>query len=332
MRQAGRYLPEYMKLKERYTFKELVSTPELATEVTLMPLRRFEFDAAIIFSDILVIPEALGQPYRFRETGGIGMDFRIESRRDIERLDPSATAEKLSYMDQALRLARNEIGNHTALIGFGGSPWTLATYMVEGGHSDDFSRAKGLFYQDRKGFDQLLSKITEALIESFSIQIDAGADVLQIFDSWAGACPDSDFDAMSLQWVRQIINSIGGKVPVIFFAKGMAHQPDLLAATGAQVLSVDWTICLREFADRIPGQLAVQGNLNPEFLTTDPTTVKEECSKILRKMVGRSGHIFNLGHGITPSGKTECVQSLVESVHEFPIAQPRKDSDSRIDP
>ena len=317
MRQAGRYLPEYLKLKERYRFKELVATPELATEVTLMPLRRFDFDAAIIFSDILVIPEALGQPYQFRDTGGIRMEYRIDGRSDVAKLNPSGISEKLNYVAEALRLVRTEIENKKALIGFGGSPWTLATYMVEGGSFNDLSRTKNLFYQDRQCFDQLLSKITDALIESLNLQIEAGVDVLQIFDTMAGACPESDFDAMSLQWVRRIIDSVGGKVPLIFFAKGVAHHPDLLVATGAEVLSIDWTVCLRQFADRLPDELAVQGNLDPDFLTTDPTTVKEEVNKILRKMAGRLGHIFNLGHGITPAGKIECVQSLVEAVHEF---------------
>ncbi len=317
MRQAGRYLPEYLRLKERYTFKELVSNPELATEVTLMPLQRFDFDAAIIFSDILIIPEALGQPYEFQDKGGISMKYRIDSRSDVAKLDSSNTREKLNYVADALRLVRNEIDNKKALIGFGGSPWTLAAYMVEGGSSKTLSRTKNLFYQDRLCFDRLLSKITKALIESFNLQIEAGVDVLQIFDSMGGICPASDFDAMSLQWVKQIVDAVKGKVPLIFFSKGMAHHPDLLVTTGTEVLSIDWTVCLRQFADKLPAKLAVQGNLDPNLLTTDPATVKEATNKILQKMEGRLGHIFNLGHGITPTGKIECVQSLVEAVHEF---------------
>ncbi len=317
MRQAGRYLPEYLRLKERYTFRELVSTPELATEVTLMPLQRFDFDAAIIFSDILIIPEALGQPYEFQDKGGISMKYRIDSRSDVAKLDSSNTREKLNYVADALRLVRKEIDNKKALIGFGGSPWTLAAYMLEGGSSKTLSRTKNLFYQDRLCFDHLLSKITEALIESFNLQIEAGVDALQIFDSMGSFCPASDFDAMSLQWVKQIVDEVKGKVPLIFFSKGMAHHTDLLVTTGTEVLSIDWTVCLRQFADKLPAKLAVQGNLNPDLLTTDPATVKEATNKILQKMEGRLGHIFNLGHGITPKGKIECVQSIVEAVHEF---------------
>src|SRR5208283_749147 len=185
MRQAGRALPEYRELKQKHSFLELVQTPELAAEVTLQPIRRFGFDAAILFSDILVIPEALGQPYRFRDEGGIAMEFAIGSRADIERLAPAdAVPARLAYVADTLRALKGELAGQKALLGFGGSPWTLASYMVEGGSSEDFARIKGLFYTDRPAFEALLDRLVLALIACFKMQIEAGADAIQIFDSW----------------------------------------------------------------------------------------------------------------------------------------------------
>ncbi len=186
MRQAGRYLPEYRALKEKYTFLDMVRSPDLATEVTLQPMKRFPLDAAIIFSDILVIPEAMGQPFNFRETGGISMGFSIDSEERVTWLNTSDIAEKLKYVTDALRQTRSELGEEKALIGFGGSPWTLASYMVEGGSSKNYALIKKMFYAQPALFDSLLSKITEAVITYFKAQIDAGVDAIQIFDSWAG--------------------------------------------------------------------------------------------------------------------------------------------------
>src|SRR5450432_753601 len=192
MRQAGRYLPEYRELKAKSSFLEMVRTPELAAEVTLQPLRRFPLDAAIIFSDILVIPEALGQGYKFRDEGGIAMDFRLEDSTQLDRLDGQGISEKLAYVGAALERVKTELKGGQALLGFGGSPWTLATYMLEGGSADDFERSKNIFYSDRPFFDALLSKLTAALIEYFQMQIRAGVDAIQIFDSWGGLIAGQD--------------------------------------------------------------------------------------------------------------------------------------------
>ena len=205
MRQAGRALPEYRQLKEKHTFLQLVQTPELAAEVTLQPVRRFGFDAAILFSDILVIPEAMGQPYRFRETGGIEMDFKIQSAADIEKLSVGQVCEKLNYVAAALKILRKELGDQTALIGFSGSPWTLATFMMEGGSAGKFTKAKALFDSDKKTFFALMEKLAAAVTAYLQMQIIAGADALQIFDSHGGHLPAADFQEASGRWMRDII-------------------------------------------------------------------------------------------------------------------------------
>ncbi len=317
MRQAGRYLPEYRRLKKKYSFLELAQTPELAARVTLQPLQRYEFDAAITFSDILVIPEAMGQPYRFKETGGIEMEYRIENPGQIEQLDPSGISEKLGYVAEAQKIVRKELGNRKALLGFGGSPWTLATYMVEGGHSDNFLKIKNLFFNERENFEALMEKITAALIDYFQMQVEAGVDALQIFDSWGAACAGSLYEEMSLRWVRKIIASLENKIPVILFAKGMAANSTALAATGAKVLSVDWTVDIADFAKRVGPTIAVQGNLDPVILNTEPETVGRETIRILESMRGRPGYIFNLGHGILPTAKLENVEALLETVQNY---------------
>ena len=202
MRQAGRYLPEYRELKAKSSFLEMVKTPDLATEVTLQPLRRFDLDAAILFSDILVIPEALGQGYHFRDEGGIAMEYRLETRAQVESLATAdAVSEKLHYVADALKLIKKELAGKKALLGFGGSPWTLATYMLEGGSTSDFVRSKELFYTDRAMFVTLLSNLTDAIIAYFRMQITAGADAIQIYDSWGGIIAGQDYEAASLQWI-----------------------------------------------------------------------------------------------------------------------------------
>ena len=316
MRQAGRYLPEYRALKAKSSFLEMVRTPALAAEVTLQPLRRFPgIDAAILFSDILVIPEALGQGYKFRDAGGIGMDYRLDTRAQIDALAPAAAVpEKLRYVADALVLLKKELAGQKALLGFGGSPWTLATYMVEGGSSDEFERIKLLFYTDRATFDALLEKLTAALIAYFQMQIRAGADAIQIFDSWGGIIAGPDYEAASLKWIRQIVAALPKDFPVILSAKGTAPHLTDQAFTGVRVLSVDWTNDLSIVRRTLPANVAVQGNLDPVLLNTTPAIVAGETAKLLESMRGTAGHIFNLGHGILPQAKIECVEALVSTV------------------
>jgi len=315
MRQAGRYLPEYRALKAKSSFLHMVRTPELALEVTLQPLRRFDLDAAILFSDILVIPEALGQAYSFRDAGGISMAYAISTRAQVDALaGPEAIAGRLDYVPAALRLIRQELGDTKAVLGFGGSPWTLATYMVEGGSSSDFEKIKLLFYTDRVLFDALLEKLTVALIAYFKLQIEAGADAIQIFDSWGGIISGPDYDAASLKWIKRIVAALPPDFPIILYAKGT--NPHLIdqAFSGVRVVSIDWTADLAVARRNLPANVAVQGNLDPVLMQTTPEIVARESSRLLESMRGLPGHIFNLGHGITPKAKIECMESLVNTV------------------
>lgn len=314
MRQAGRYLPEYRELKSKSSFLEMVKTPELAAEVTLQPLRRYAFDAAIIFSDILVIPEAMGQGYKFRDTGGIEMSYRLENQAQLDRLTTEGIAERLSYVGAALTRVKAELKNEKALLGFGGSPWTLATYMLEGGSADDFERSKSIFYSDRPFFNALLAKLTAALIDYFQMQIRAGVDAIQIFDSWGGLLAGQDYEAASLHWIREIIAALPKNFPIILYAKGTPSQFTDQAFSGATVLGVDWTVDLGIVRKMVPGNIALQGNLDPVLMNTTPEIVHREAKRLLETMNGAKGHIFNLGHGIMPEAKLECVEELVKTV------------------
>jgi uroporphyrinogen decarboxylase len=314
MRQAGRYLPEYRELKAKHDFVTMVRTPSLATEVTLQPLRRFPLDAAIIFSDILVIPEALGQGYHFRDHGGIGMDYLLDTPEKIAALDGSQITQKLAYVADALRLTRSKMGDNIALLGFCGSPWTLACYMVEGGSAKDFVAIKKLAWDQPEQFELLMQKLTDAIVEYLHMQIDAGADAVQIFDSWGAICPATHYEAWSLRWIHHIINKLKKRVPVILYAKGMGHKAADQIHTGASILSLDWTMDLRRMRGSIGNNIALQGNLDPVTLTTTPEITRREAMRILDDAGGKPGFIFNLGHGMIPSAKIECVEALMETV------------------
>ena len=337
MRQAGRALPEYRELKEKRSFLELIQTPGLAAEVTLQPVRRFGFDAAILFSDILVIPEAMGQPYRFRETGGLVMDFAVRTKADVERLSVERVVERLGYVDQALRLVRKELGDQTALIGFSGSPWTLATFMMEGGSAEKYTRALSLFREDRKTFYTFAEKLTAAITAYLQMQINAGADALQIFDSHGGQLAPTEFQEASGRWIKDIVAAIGtpasgtaqgaafaepavpeAGAPTIVFSLGTHGNWDDLLATGASVLGIDWQFPLAHARRLLPADIALQGNLAPALLNdATPEVVARETRAVLEAMRGRKGHIFNLGHGVPPNAKLENIAALVETVKNF---------------
>ncbi len=314
MRQAGRYLPEYRKLKKQHNFLKMVRTPELATEVTLQPLKRFPLDAAIIFSDILVIPEALGQGYHFRDEGGIGMDYLLDCSDKIDALDPSNIRGKLGYVGEALQLTRRKLGDDTALLGFCGSPWTLACYMVEGGSSKDFTAIKQLAWAQPEQFERLMQTLTTALTKYLHMQIDAGADAVQIFDSWGALCPSLHYESWSLRWIHHIIHELQGRAPVILYAKGMGHKAADLIHTGASVVSLDWTQNLRRARLSIGHGAAVQGNLDPVVLTTTPEITRREAQRVLDEAGSQPGFIFNLGHGMLPSARIDCVEALMDVV------------------
>ncbi len=335
MRQAGRALPEYRQLKEKYTFVQLVQNPELAVEVTLQPVRRFGFDAAILFSDILVIPEALGQKYHFKETGGVQMDFTVRSPADIAALSVERVVERLNYVDRALRLLRRELGDRTALIGFSGSPWTLATFMMEGASVPKYSRALQLFREDPKTYYALAEKLTDAVTVYLQMQIAAGVDAVQLFDSHGGHLDPGEFPEASGRWMKEIIARIrtpapassgdllcaGGAAPVpgippvIVFSLGTHGNWSDLVGTGASVLGIDWQTSLAEARRQIPERVGLQGNLAPALICeSTPEGVAREAHSILESMRGRAGHIFNLGHGLTPGAKLENIAALVDAV------------------
>jgi uroporphyrinogen decarboxylase len=333
MRQAGRALPEYRKLKEQYTFVQLVQNPELAAEVTLQPVRRFGFDAAILFSDILVIPEAMGQTYSFKETGGVIMDFAVTTKADIAKLSVERVVEKLAYVDRALRILRRELGDQTALLGFTGSPWTLATFMMEGASVPQYSRALRLFREDRPTYFALAEKLTAAVTAYLRLQIAAGIDALQIFDSHGGHLAPSEFQEASGRWIKDIITALKETsapdsalriphsaiaTPVIVFSLGThGNWPDLIAS-GANVIGVDWQTPLAAAREIVPPHIALQGNLSPALLAeATPAVVAAETGKVLAAMRGRPGHIFNLGHGLTPAAKLENIAAVVETVKGY---------------
>ncbi|HEY1788876.1 MAG TPA: uroporphyrinogen decarboxylase [Verrucomicrobiae bacterium] len=313
MRQAGRALPEYRQLKAKHDFLELVRTPALAAEVTLQPIRRFGFDAAILFSDILVVAEGLGQGYRFRETGGIQMDFTLSNDDDVAALDVAAMEQKLDYVPRAIELLKKELAGETALIGFAGSPWTLANFMLEGGSAKDFTRAKALFSAQPALFSRLMKTLTAAVTKLLQMQIAAGADAVQIFDSLGGLLPTKDFQQASAQWIKEIISALGGTVPVIVFSKDY-HDWNTLLATGANVLGIDSSVRLSDVRKALPPTVGIQGNLEPALLTATPDRVVAETRRILEEMRGRPGHIFNLGHGVPPESKLENIEAAVKAV------------------
>jgi uroporphyrinogen decarboxylase len=317
MRQAGRCLPEYRALKDKYSFRQLVQIPELAAEVTLQPVRRFNFDAAILFSDILVVPEALGQGFRFRETGGVEMDFVLRDRNDVRRLNTSAISDRLQYVAHAIRWIKAEQGESAALLGFAGSPWTLANFMLEGGSSHSHTNALQLFQSDRALFNSLSEELTLAVIEFLQMQIIAGVDAIQIFDSLGGLLAAEDFDAASGRWMQAIVSALNNQVSVIVYSKG-ARSWDSLVETGAQALGIDHGIDLADANEQLPGRLAIQGNLAPELLSdAQPAAVAAETSRLLELMRNRNGYIFNLGHGVPPNAKMENLEALASTVQNF---------------
>ncbi len=315
MRQAGRYLPEYRALKAKSDFVTMVRTPDLAVEVTLQPLRRFpQLDAAILFSDILVIPEALGVGYRFRDEGGIAMERALASPADVATLQLEGSADRLQYVYDALTILRKELGLNKTLLGFAGSPWTLACYLVEGGGSEDFPKTKALIKADPKMMHRILEILTDAVAQYLTRQFAAGADAIQIFDSWAGALTGADYEEFSLRYIRAVLERLPAGAPVILYAKGKSPQAGALAQTGVPCLGVDWTMPLSQVRQLAGRPICLQGNLDPEFMTGEPAAAAAATKAVLADNAGDPGHIFNLGHGITPQARIETFQAVVDAV------------------
>jgi len=324
MRQAGRYLPEYRATRAKAgDFMSLCMNPQLACEVTLQPLDRYpQLDAAILFSDILTIPDAMGQGLYF-ETGE-GPRFRkvINTRADIDALPIPDAEEDLGYVKDAVRTIRRELDGRVPLIGFSGSPWTLATYMVEGGSSRDFRKSKAMLYNDPQAMHALLDKLARSVTTYLNGQILAGAQAVQIFDSWGGALSAAAYQEFSLAYMKQIVDGLireheGRRIPVILFTKGGGLWLESMADTGAEALGLDWTCDIGSARARVGGKVALQGNMDPSVLYASPTAIRNEVSRILAAYGQGTGHVFNLGHGITPEVDPAHAGAFFEAVHEL---------------
>jgi len=323
MRQAGRYLPEYRQTRERAgSFMDLCQTPELACEVTLQPLERYPLDAAILFSDILTIPDAMGLGVGFEEGEGPHLEHPVRSAADVAALPLPDPEDELRYVLDAVRLIRRELGGRVPLIGFSGSPWTLATYMVEGGSSKDFRRAKGLLYDHPGLMHDLLDKVTRAVTAYLNAQVSAGAQALMVFDTWGGALSTRAYREFSLAYMACIVSGLtreaeGRRVPVILFTKGGAIWLEDLVGSGCDALGVDWTVELGEARRRVGGRVALQGNMDPCVLYASPERIRQEVADILASFGPGDGHVFNLGHGVHPQVRPEHVGVFVDAVHEL---------------
>lgn len=327
MRQAGRYLPEYRALKQRYSFLDMVRTPQLAAEVTMQPMNRFDLDAAIIFSDILVIPEALGFGYHFRSSGGIEMDHTLRFENDLVKLDTSKILDRLKYVSHAIKAVRREMGHERGLIGFSGSPWTLATYMIEGGSSKHFDLIKSCYYREKSFFNMLMRHLTNAVIEYLNMQIECGVDAVQIFDSWGHLCTWEDYPSASLDWINEVVKGLKTDVPVILYVKQhCAGHLRSIRESGINVVSLDWATPLPQLYQRARDMgLALQGNMDPCLMSTDPNCVKREVARFLSRFPANEGFVLNLGHGIHPTARPECVQAFVEAAQSYEASTPQGD-------
>ena len=323
MRQAGRYLPEYRATRgQAGDFMSLCKNTELACEVTLQPLERYELDAAILFSDILTIPDAMELGLYFEE--GEGPKFRkpVRTEADIEQLQVINTASDLPYVTDAVTMIRRELQGRVPLIGFSGSPWTLATYMIEGQSSRDFARAKTMLYTQPELMHQLLEKLSLSVIDYLNAQIKAGAQVVQIFDTWGGALSHAAYQEFSLAYMTKIVAGLikhadGRDVPVILFTKGGGHWLEAMADSGCDALGLDWTVDIGMAKARVGDRVALQGNMDPAVLRAAPETIEREVKSILTSFGSGAGHIFNLGHGITPDIDPEHAKVFIEAVNNF---------------
>ena len=323
MRQAGRYLPEYRKIRAKAgDFMTLCSTPELACEVTLQPLRRFDLDAAILFSDILTIPDAMGLGLYFSEGEGPKFKTTIDSASDVKNLIIPDPADKLRYVTDAVSLIRKELDGDVPLIGFAGSPWTLATYMVEGGSSKTFSKIKALLFEDPTSAHLLMSKLADSVATYLNAQIEAGAQAVMVFDSWGGALTTSHYKDFSLAYMQQIVDQLirekdGEKIPVVLFTKGGGMWLQDIANTGCDAMGLDWSVDINKARQLVGDKVGLQGNMDPAIMATNPEVIKQEANRILAEFGPGNGHVFNLGHGITPNITPENVGALVDAVHEI---------------
>ncbi len=325
MRQAGRYLPEYRAVRAKAgDFMSVCANPQLACEVTLQPLERFPLDAAILFSDILTIPDAMGLGLYFEEGEGPRFRKTADTAQAIEALPVIDTAQDLPYVLDAVRLIRRELNGSVPLIGFSGSPWTLATYMIEGGSSKDFAKIKTLLYTNPALLHVLLEKLASSVINYLNAQIEAGAQAVQIFDTWGGALGDRAYREFSLQYMEKIVRGLtkeaeGREVPVILFTKNGGGWLEAIADTGCHAIGVDWTQDIGAARQRVGQKVALQGNMDPAVLRAPVQVIENEVAIILKRFGVGEGHVFNLGHGITPDIDPDHAGAFIDAVHTLSV-------------
>jgi len=330
MRQAGRYLPEYRATRARAgSFLGLATNPELACEVTLQPLARFPLDAAILFSDILMIPKAMGVGLTFAEGEGPRIERPLRSSSDIDALPVPDPARDLKFVMDAVALIRRELAGRVPLIGFAGSPWTVATYMIEGSSSRDFVHSRALLASDPKALHRLLAKLARATTNYLNAQVEAGAQAVMIFDTWGGALSTPEYLEFSLDYMERIAAGLvrereGRRVPLILFTKGGGAWLPNMAASGADALGIDWTMELSAARSAVGGRVALQGNLDPAAMFESPEAIRAHVARVLASYGRGPGHVFNLGHGIQPGVDPDHVAALVAAVHELSPAYHRQ--------
>jgi len=323
MRQAGRYLPEYRATREKAgDFMSLCKNPELASEVTLQPLERFDLDAAILFSDILTIPDAMGLGLYFSTGEGPRFERPVRSAADVERIGIPDPEVELKYVMNAVRTIRSDLDGRVPLIGFSGSPWTLATYMIEGSGTKDFAKSKGMMFEQPALLHKLLEKLADSVTSYLNAQIKAGAQAVQLFDTWGGVLTPRDYREFSLDYMQRIISGLireneGRKVPVVLFTKGGGCWLEDIAAAGPDAAGLDWTTDIGEARKCVGDRLALQGNMDPSMLYASPERIQQEVRTIIDDFGQGSGHVFNLGHGIHQHVNPDHVKILVDTVHEY---------------
>ena len=318
MRQAGRYLEEYMKIRRKYSFIEMCKTPELATEITLQPVRRLGVDAAILFADILLPLEGMGISFEFTKGEGPVIHRPVRSQQDVDAIRILDAEEATPYVLEAIRLTRKELEGKVPLIGFSGAPFTLASYLIEGGSSKDYVNCKKMIWCAPEVWHSLMDKVSQVLVKYLRAQIAAGAQAVQVFDSWVGTLNKEDYRQHVMPYSQKLISSIADMgVPVIHFANNGAALLDLVKKAGGDVIGIDWRINIDEAWERLGDDVAVQGNLDPVLLFAPPQVIEEKVKDILQRAGGRRGHIFNLGHGINKDTPVDHVLAMVEAVHKY---------------
>ncbi len=328
MRQAGRYLPEYRASRERAgDFLTLCKTPELACEVTMQPLARFDLDAAILFSDILTIPDAMGLGLSLHEGEGPRFARPINSKADVDSLGVPDPEDDLGYVLEAVRVIRHELADRVPLIGFSGSPWTLATYMVEGRSTRDFAKIKDMIYREAPAAQKLLGLLSQSVGLYLKAQARAGAQVLMVFDTWGGVLGHAEYREFSLDPMAQVLSElqsdpIASKVPTIVFTKGGGQWLPQIASIGCNAIGCDWTTSLAQARLAVKDQVALQGNLDPAILYASPERIRSAVAEVLADFGSGPGHVFNLGHGVTPGVNPDHVKVLVDAVHELSVKSP----------